>query len=241
MVERLEDQSVHVESVSDSVHLPVHYQKELGDKVRRVEDLTLDTDLILSGLTDVERAEEYIVFARQLLPHLPVDEQLSFAKDPLRFVSSGLGFRGLTQEKYVNLKRTRTYLPESGHFGSRGVYFSNSPYDAFMYQRQGVIAVVEVKNLNTLNGRGFYELGSEPYKAHTQAYIDALPPTLSKKERSDALYSADEGMDLLEKTTSLNPAIRNIVARQSQSIEVTEVFLVWKDGQVHEELPQRAA
>lgn len=240
MIERPEQETTNVLPFREA-NLEASYQAGVRDSISAVEEATLNSELILSEIPDPERAREYIEFAEHLLGHLSGSEKIEFAKNPLKFVSTSFAFRGLTSEKYDRLQATRVYQPESGHFGSRGVYLSNSPYDAFTYQRLGVIAMIEVKNLQTLNGRGFHEVGSDLYKAHTQAYMNALPSTLSKRERSDALYSADEGIDLLEKTTSLNPATRNIVARQSQPIEVTDVFFVWKNGALEEERVQLAA
>lgn len=235
MIESVEQEPLGQRSSLIEVPLGSDPQEEFKGKINQVSESTLNQDLIFRGIENEERAREFISFAQHLLPHLPADEKIGFAKDPLRFVSSTFGFRGLTPEKYARLREDKIYPPESGHFGSRGVYFSNSPYDAFTYQNKGTVAVVPVENLITIEGRGFHEVGSDVYKAHTQAYMDALPSTATSRERSDALYSADEGLDLLEVASRDHPTMRNIVARQSQPIEVTRVFLTWRNGGFSEE------
>lgn len=235
MIESVEQEPLKQRSSPVEIPSGSDFQAGFRGKIDQVSESTLNQDLIFQGIENQERAREFIDFAQNLLPYLPADEKIGFAKDPLRFVSSTFGFRGLTPEKYTRLREDKIYPPESGHFGSRGVYFSNSPYDAFTYQNKGTVAVVPVASLITIEGRGFHELGSDAYKAHTQAYMDALPSTVTPRERSDALYSADEGLDLLEVASRDHPTMRNIVARQSQPIEVTRVFLTWKDGGFSEE------
>lgn len=203
--------------------------------VTDVAEQTLNEDLIREHFENPERAEEYIAFARRILAFLPTEERAAYAKDPTGFVSKTFAFRGLTLDKYEKLKAKKAYMPESGHFGSRGVYLSNRPYAAFTFQEKAVIALVPVANLQTIGGGGFHEVGSPSYRVHVDSYVNNLSPTLSRTERSDALYDADSGLDLLEIVKSDIPVERNLVARQPQPIEVTRVFLVWKDGEVVEE------
>lgn len=225
------EQDVGVDSPGrepDSAYLDEN-RAQVHDRVSFLGDLDLNEAALLSAFPQPERFSEALSFSFALLRLLPENERKTFCIDPLNFVSETVVFRGLTPEKYQKLMVEKTYMPESGHFGTKGVYFSNSPFAAFSFQNKGVIAVVERRRIQTLNGNGFHEVGSDSYKRHTDDYIANLSPTLTRVERSNALYSADDGLDLIERVNSSNRSERNLVARLPQPIAITGVFLKW-DG-----------
>lgn len=209
------------------------------DSVTTVFEPTIDERKVSSGIQSPEKAEEFILFARAILNILPEAERDAFAKDPLNFVSPTLSFRGLTPEKYEDVKSTGFFSLQSGQYGSRAVFLTNAPYQAFTYQQKGAIAVIPVRNFKTLDSHGLVQLGSDTYRTHTVNRLAALPFSLTTSERSSALYALDDDLDLIE-PSHYNKGENTYVLRSPQPIEGVEVFLVWKDGKVVREQPRKS-
>lgn len=178
---------------------------------------------------DPERAKEFLAFASKLLSHLPQDEQLEFAANPIRFCSKTLAFRGLTSEKYENLKKQEYLTPQSGSLGAgTGVFLSNSPYQAFTYQAKGTIVVIDRNNFVYATQHKIVVPGTPRYEELCDSYLASLP----ENERKEAVWYVDDNWDM--ETPSVN-GDTIISLRKPQPLSATKVCLTWHNDDVVEE------
>lgn len=219
--DRPETSPVH--TLKDSIHDVVVAVLE-----KKEGPLQINEEAILKHAKTPEKAKEYLVFAKALLPHLPEHEREAFAHDPVHFTSDTVVFRGLGSGKYDQLKESKMYPVQNGEMGSRAVFLSNRPFGAITYQHHGAVAIIPRDRLRLMNANlGILKPGSPQYKEES----DKL------RAAGVSVWEIDNHMDL-SNPVATHPQERYLNMRLEQPIEVTEVFLVWKDGIIVEELPQ---
>lgn len=178
----------------------------------------LRSDKVLDKL-DALKAEIFLSVIQLMASSLSDKERAFLLKHPTYFFSKDFLFRGLSNNKIVEVKGTGMYPVTNGYMGSKAAFFSNSPFSAFNYigDSSGGIAVLRRSEIVPSSEYGIVRVGSAQYHSLVE----------SSRSRMIGVYEIDNQWDIESSAGLKVSQIRNIELRQEQPIDITEALITF--------------